>query len=164
MTQGIHVRIDNRLLHGQVVQFWIPHLEVERLVIADDATATDETLVSLYRMVMPKGVGLDIVKPEELAAAVENATASSTLVLLGSIGDVMRARRSGFAFELLTIGNVHPAQGRTRVTDSVYLSADEVQSLLMLRSGGTIIDIQSFPGEQYKLELDDRGGPTWVKK
>jgi mannose/fructose/N-acetylgalactosamine-specific phosphotransferase system component IIB len=164
MTQGMHVRIDNRLLHGQVVQFWIPHLEVQRLVIADDATAADQTLVSLYRMVMPRSVTLDIVVPEDLCTAVASNSTGSTLVLLGSIEDATRARRSGFAFERLTIGNVHAGRGRERVTDSVFLSAEEIQSLLMLRQSGTIIDIQSFPGEQFKLELDDCGGPVWVKK
>jgi mannose/fructose/N-acetylgalactosamine-specific phosphotransferase system component IIB len=164
MTQGIHVRIDNRLLHGQVVQFWIPFLEVQRLVIADDATAADQTLVSLYRMVMPKSVTLDVVAPERLEEALVSAPTASTLVLLGSIGGVVRARGAGFAFERMTIGNVHAGQGRERVTDSVYLTAEEIQALLELRRSGTIIDIQSFPGEQFKLELDDQGGPVWVKR
>ena len=164
MTQGAHVRIDNRLLHGQVVQFWIPFLEVQRLVIADDATAGDQTLVSLYRMVMPKSVSLDVVTPEELAAALETEPGASTLVLLAGVDALVRARAGGFAFERLTIGNVHAAPGRDRVTDSVYLSAAETASLLELRRSGTAIDIQTFPGEQFKLELDDLGGPVWAKK
>jgi PTS system mannose-specific IIB component len=164
MTQSTHVRIDNRLLHGQVVQFWIPFLEAQRLVIADDATAADETLVSLYRMVMPKNVRLDVVRPDELAPMLAAAPPATTLVLLGSVDAAVRARKGGFAFERLTIGNVHAAEGRERVTDSVHLSAAELASLLGLRRSGTAIDIQSFPGERFRLELDDRGGPVWEKR
>jgi mannose/fructose/N-acetylgalactosamine-specific phosphotransferase system component IIB len=164
MTQGTHVRIDNRLLHGQVVQFWIPSLEVQRLVIADEATAADRTLVSLYRMVMPKSVTLDVVAPAGLGQALADGGASNTLVLLGNVADAIRARKSGFAFDRLTIGNVQASGGRSRVTDSVYLSEEEVRSLLDLRREGATVDIQSFPGEQFRLELDDRGGPVWVKR
>jgi PTS system mannose-specific IIB component len=163
MTQGTHVRIDNRLLHGQVVQFWIPSLGVQRLVIADEATAADQTLVSLYRMVMPRNVTLDVVAPAGLRQALAGGEASSTLVLLGNVADAICARRSGFAFDRLTIGNVHASGGRSRVTDSVHLSEEEVRSLLELKREGATVDIQSFPGEQFRLELDDHGGPVWVK-
>jgi mannose/fructose/N-acetylgalactosamine-specific phosphotransferase system component IIB len=164
MTQTAHVRIDNRLLHGQVVQFWIPHLEVQRLVIADDATAADEALVSLYRMVMPRNVTLDVVSPDALGAVLGDGADASTLVLLGSVDSAVRARKGGFAFERLTIGNVHAAADRERVTDSVHLSAAELASLLELRKAGTAIDIQAFPGERFRLELDYRGGAVWEKR
>lgn len=165
MTGTTHVRIDNRLLHGQVVQFWIPHLEVQRLVIADDATAADEALVSLYRMVMPRSVALDVVRPEALAGLLDaDRPAASTLVLLGAVDALVRARAAGFAFGRLTIGNVPAAAGRARVTDSVHLSAAELASLLALRREGTEIDVQSFPGERFRLELDGSGGAAWEKR
>lgn len=165
MKKGTHVRIDNRLLHGQVVQFWIPSLEVKRLVIADEATAMDRTLVSLYRMVMPTNVALDVVTPADLSEALaSDEAAASTLVLLGNVADAVSARRGGFAFDRLTIGNVHAGGERTRVTDSVYLSEEELASLLELKREGAAVEIQSFPGEQFRLELDDRGGPVWVKR
>ena len=164
MTRGTHVRIDNRLLHGQVVQFWIPSLEVQRLVIADEATSEDQALVSLYRLVMPKDVALDVVAPEGLEKALAGRGEVSTLVLFGNVADAIGARRGGFDFDRLTIGNVHAAVGRSRVTDSVFLSDEEIRSLLELKRAGTTIDIQSFPGEQFRLELDDRGGAVWVKR
>jgi PTS system mannose-specific IIB component len=164
MRKGVHVRIDNRLLHGQVVQFWIPSLDVQRLVIADAATAADPTLVSLYRMVMPKNVALDVVAPAGLEQALAGGAATSTLVLLANIADVVAASRAGFVFDRLTIGNVHAAALRSRITDSVHLSDEELRDLLELRRGGAAIDIQSFPGEQFRLELDDRGGPVWVQR
>jgi len=164
MTQGVHVRIDNRLLHGQVVQFWIPSLEVQRLVIADEATAADQALVSLYRMVMPKNVTLDVVPPAGLMQALAAGAKASTLVLFGNVADVISARRNGFAFDTLTIGNVHASGGRSRITDSVYLSEEEVRALLELKREGAAIDIQSFPGERFRLELSDRGGPVWAKR
>ena len=156
MTQDTHVRIDNRLLHGQVVQFWIPSLGVRRLVIADAVTAADLALVSLYRMVMPKDVTLEVVAPAALGQTLATGDASSTLVLLGSIADAMTARQSGFAFAQLTIGNVHAAGGRSRVTDSVHLSEQELRSLLELKGAGATVSIQSFPGEQFRLELDPK--------
>ena len=164
MTRDTHVRIDSRLLHGQVIQFWIPSLEVRRLVIADEATAADRTLVSLYRLVMPKDVALDVVAPEGLEKALAGRGEASTLVLLGNVADAVSARRGGFTFDRLTIGNVSASESRSRITDSVYLSEEEIRSLLELKREGAVVDIQSFPGEQFRLELDDRGGPVWVRR
>jgi mannose/fructose/N-acetylgalactosamine-specific phosphotransferase system component IIB len=147
-----------------VVQFWIPSLEVQRLIIADEATAADLPLVALYRMVMPGGVALDVVRPAELAGALATGGGPSTLVLLGNVTDALAARRTGFAFERLTIGNVHAGVGRARVTDAVHLTEQELGTLLELKRDGVAIDIQSFPGDGFRLELDDRGGPAWVKR
>ena len=46
MEDRIHVRVDNRLLHGQVVQFWIGHLEIAHLIVADDEVARTEAMAA----------------------------------------------------------------------------------------------------------------------
>jgi PTS system mannose-specific IIB component len=159
-----HVRIDNRLLHGQVVQFWIPHLEIDHLLIADDGVAANQAMLAVYRMALPERVDLEVVPISDLPAAVERGQGRSTMVLISDVLDAARARKHGFEFSRLTLGNVHSQPSRERVTDSVFLSPEELEVLLGLRAYGVTVEIQTFPGETLKLETDDGGAATWVKR
>ncbi|MBW2277777.1 MAG: PTS sugar transporter subunit IIB [Deltaproteobacteria bacterium] len=158
-----HVRIDNRLLHGQVVQFWIPHLEIDHLVIADDDVAANPAMLAVYRMALPERVDLEVVPIAELPTGMERAVGRSTMVLISDVEDAQRARALGFEFVRLTLGNVHSLPSRERVTDSVFLSRDEVAALSAMCEHGVVIEIQTFPGETLRLEPGDRGESTWVK-
>ncbi len=163
MDEQLHVRIDNRLLHGQVVQFWIPHLEITRLVVADDHVATNEALLAIYSMAVPRGVQLEVVPVNRLAAAVAQQDVMTTMILLCNIEDAVRATSHGMRFERLTLGNVHAASNRTRITDSVYLSDQEMKTLAEFNRNGIRVEIQTFPNEVLSLKADPRGELQWSR-
>jgi mannose/fructose/N-acetylgalactosamine-specific phosphotransferase system component IIB len=164
MTDTMHVRIDNRLLHGQVVQYWIPFLDVNRLVIADDEAADNPAMSAVYRMAVPGRVDLSVVPVRDLAREISTSEATTTLILISDVFDATRAQVGGLSFDRLVLGNVHAAPGRTRITDSVYLSREEIDSLMRFRLNGGIVEIQTFPGERLQLEIDDNGEPKWSKR
>lgn len=165
ISNHVHVRIDNRLLHGQVVQFWIPHLEVTRLIVADDTVANNEAMPAIYRMAVPENVQLVVTPVSGLCAAIkESPSPPTTLVLISDVFDVTRALMGGSRFSRLTIGNVHAAADRMRITDSVYLSPEEIEALHRLRYGmGLEVEIQTFPGEVLRLVADDKGAARWSR-
>jgi PTS system mannose-specific IIB component len=163
MPQAVHIRVDNRLLHGQVVQFWIPHLEIDNLVIADDGVAANQAMLAVYRMALPERVGLEVVGIVGLAAALDRRAGRTTLALISDIHDALRARISGVGIDRLTLGNVHSLPSRTRVTDSVFLSVEEQAALGALLRDGVAVEIQTFPGETIHLELNAGGEARWAK-
>jgi mannose/fructose/N-acetylgalactosamine-specific phosphotransferase system component IIB len=163
-TSGyLYVRVDNRLLHGQVVQFWIGHLKIEHLVVADDEVAENEALMAIYRLAMPKSVGLTITPLDPLTKKLESLKSKKTMVLLKDIDDAERVLSSGAAFKRVTLGNIHASALRSRVTDSVYLSDDEVKKLVKFKNDGIDVEIQTFPGDTLRLEVDQKGDALWVK-
>ncbi len=164
MAESIHVRIDNRLLHGQVVQYWIPFLEVERLIIADDEAANNPAMSAVYRMAVPETVTLSVVPVSDLAREIRANKATTTLILISDVSDAARAQVSGLSFDRLVLGNVHAAPGRTRITDSVYLSQEEIDSLVRFRLNDGKVEIQTFPGERLQLEVDNNGDPKWSRR
>ena len=164
MVESIHVRIDNRLLHGQVVQYWIPFLEVERLIIADDEAANNPAMSAVYRMAVPETVNLSVVPVSDLAREIRANKATTTLILISDVSDAARAQVSGLSFDRLVLGNVHAAPGRTRITDSVYLSQEEIDSLVRFRLNDGKVEIQTFPGERLQLEVDNNGDPKWSRR
>ena len=163
MSEPFHVRIDNRLLHGQVVQFWIPYLEVERLIIADDDAAANPSLLAVYRMAVPDRLDLAVVPVHRLAAALAGGPSTTTLVLIAEVFDVERARLGGLGVDHLVLGNVHAAAGRRRITDAVHLSAEEERALARAVGRKERIEIQTFPGETTVLSIDDEGEAKWSK-
>jgi PTS system mannose-specific IIB component len=164
MANGLHLRIDNRLLHGQVVQFWIPYLEVDRLIIADDDVSADGALHAVYRAALPERVALVVTEVADTAHAVAQGSAAVTLVLVSNVDDARRALEAGLELGRLTLGNVHAAADRTRVTDSVHLSGAELASLAELSARGLAVEIQTFPGETLRLVPDEEGAPRWSKR
>ncbi len=163
-TNGqVYVRIDNRLLHGQVVQYWLGHLEITHLIVADDVVAGTESMSVIYRMALPESVELTVVPVHRLPSVIAQAEPSSILVLMRDTCDVDEAMQCGLEIDRITLGNIHTAKDRTRVTDSVYLSTEQVDGLVRLLRQGIEVDIQTFPGEVLRLQIDPEGKTHWAR-
>jgi len=158
-----HLRVDNRLLHGQVVQFWIPHLGIERLVIGSDAEASDRTMLTVYRMAIPSRIDLSVAAIPDLVLENDRPGTPSTMILVSDVFDAARAWMCGLEMSRVVVGNVHSAPDRVRITDSVYLSPEEEGALRRMQSAGISVEIQTFPGEALRLAGDGSGGWRWSK-
>ncbi len=144
------VRVDNRLLHGQVLEAWMPRLGATTVVVADDEAA----LSPLARAAMTLCVPCEIpARIEKLAAVDFAALADSTAVVLLLVRDVaglVEATTRGLTparAPLLNLGNVHFATGRRPVTPSVYLTGEELEALKRLAAAGFRIEARAVPTE-----------------
>jgi PTS system mannose-specific IIB component len=164
MNDFVHLRIDNRLLHGQVVQYWLRHLEIAHLVIADDTVAKNHSMSVIYRMALPNNVDLTIIPVHRLPATISKFNSSPSMILIKDVYDLARGVMCGAHFNRVTLGNVHSAPDRTRVTDSVYLSKEEEESLVRLQQSGVQVEIQTFPGEILHLAVAPEGEVSWLKQ
>jgi PTS system mannose-specific IIB component len=141
-------RIDSRLIHGQVIEAWLPHLDVLRVVVADDDAAADPLTQAAYELAVPPGVQ---VVTTTLGAADFGLFAKDrvrTLVLFRTVDGVVQARARGLPNGTLNVGNVHSAPGKVAVTRSVYLDAGESRALAALGSSGMSVVIQTVPAEK----------------
>jgi mannose/fructose/N-acetylgalactosamine-specific phosphotransferase system component IIB len=163
MNDDLHLRIDNRLLHGQVVQYWLNYLDISHLVIADDTVAKNNSMSVIYRMALPDNVDLSIIPVNRLASQISKLNSSPSMVLVKDVYDLAQGIMCGAEFKRITLGNVHSAPDRSRVTDSVYLSEEEVQTLARLQNNGVQVEIQTFPGEIMRLAVDQGGEIRWSK-
>ncbi len=162
MSRRVYVRIDNRLLHGQVVQFWIPHINVEKLLVADDEVYGSECMQAIYRMALPGHVDLSVMPVDNLEPEYKKLGERTSLVLIRTVSDAARAVADGCDFKQIMIGNVHASPDRKRITDAVYLSDSETETLRGMKERGIEIEIQTFPGEVLKLTIED-GGCKWSR-
>ncbi len=144
------VRVDNRLLHGQVLEAWMPKLGATTVVVADDEAAASPLARAAMTLCVPCEIPARI---ERLGAVDFAALADSKAVVLLLVRDVaglVEATRRGLTparAPLLNLGNVHFASGRRPVTPSLYLTGEELEALSGLAAAGFTVEARPVPTE-----------------
>lgn len=140
-------RVDSRLLHGQVLEGWVPHLSVRRLVVADDQVAADPTASAAMAIASPPDLELEISSLAQADLARAAADPVRTLVVVRDVGAAQTLHQRGLLKGRLQLGNVHAGPGRSPRSRSVFLSDDEVLALSALAASGLTVEAQAAVGE-----------------
>ncbi len=137
-------RIDDRLLHGQVVENWIQWLRPDLIVVASERASADPLTHDLYAAAMPPGVDVDVVP---LARAVEAATRppGRVLLIVESPADALALIEGGLRPLAITVGGLHHDTGKERLLDFVYLNEDDRDALRHLLALGYEVIAQDVP-------------------
>jgi N-acetylgalactosamine PTS system EIIB component len=144
------VRVDNRLLHGQILEAWVPRLKIQRVVIADDEAAGSPLALAAMTLCVPPELPIEVRPVREVDYAALAADRHRTLVLVRDVADLSRARAAGLTAQLaptVNVGNVHFAPGRHAVTPSVFLADPELRQLRSLVGDGFAIEARAIPAE-----------------
>jgi PTS system mannose-specific IIB component len=138
------VRIDDRLIHGQVVAGWLRALGAKRIVIVDDATARDEFLREVLTLAAPQGVPVEVLGlPDGAARCLELAsTPEPVIVLARSPRTIVGLRQAGVPIEVVDLGGMGAGPGRRRLHKTISVSPEELAELRELESMGTRVEIQ----------------------
>lgn len=148
-------RVDNRLVHGQVLEAWVPALEADAILVADDEAAADPFARAAMQLAIPEDVAFSVLPVEAAAARLAGAgpPGRRTLLLLREVDDAARLVEKGGALSSLNLGNVHFRPGRVQVTGSVHLDRAELARLEALEARGVAVELRAVPGER-SLGLD----------
>lgn len=143
----VESRIDSRLIHGQVVEAWLPHLRVARVVVADDQSAADSLAQAAMGLAVPESIEvvhlpISRLEPEQL-----QADTVPTLLLFRDVSSVLAARERGLPDGRLVLGNVHSGPGREQLSRSVFLTNEEQRQLSHLSTTGMNVVLQAVPSD-----------------
>jgi PTS system mannose-specific IIB component len=142
------LRIDNRLIHGQVVEAWLPGLKVARVVVADDEAAHSPLMKVAMGLAVPPELEVDILPLRDTPFAPYAADKVKTLLLLRDIQALVEARKLGLPQTRVNLGNVHHGPMRRAVSTSVFLNAEEMEQLKRLHEDGWDIEARGVPSER----------------
>ncbi len=142
------VRVDNRLIHGQVVEAWLPFLKVERVAVADDEAASNDLIRAAMGLAVQPSVEVLIHPLAEVPFEALSRDDVKTLVLVRDVQGAVTAKARGLELSKLNLGNVHFATGRRQVSPSVFLSPEEMEQLKMLADEGVEVDARGVPAEK----------------
>ena len=138
------VRIDDRLIHGQVVAVWLRALGAERIVIVDDATARDEFLREVLTLAAPQGVPVEVLGLADGAArCLELASSPEPVIVLArSPRTIVALRQAGVPIEVVDLGGMGAGPGKRRLHKTISVGPDDLASLRLLEEMGTRVEIQ----------------------
>ncbi len=156
------VRVDNRLIHGQVVEAWVPYVKADRIIVVDDESANDSLKRSILELATPADIRLDVVTVAEMVRlyATQEFEKDHVLVLFAGPCQAFAAFKAGFSFKTLNVGNVHFAQGKMRMTSSVCVDQEEMNVLRELARHGVVVELRSVPRETSRLLTEDGNSTT----
>ena len=123
-------RVDERLIHGQVVVGWARKLRPRRIIVVDDALAEDALEQSIYRTGIPEGIDADFWSEGEAARALPAVLKSSerAFVLTADLVTMSHLTHQVEGIEEVNVGCIHHGEGR-RVLP--YVRLDEVDERLI---------------------------------
>lgn len=142
-------RIDNRLIHGQVLEAWVPQLQADCIVVANDEIAALPLQRTLMQAAVPKNIRVvigTVAEVVDLFARGEFAEAR-VLLLFATIADAVSARRGGVDFAELNLGNLHAAEGKQRYSCTVSLGQEDLASLRSLEEQGVRVVARCIPSD-----------------
>jgi PTS system mannose-specific IIB component len=142
-------RIDCRLIHGQVVEAWVPHMSADSLIVANDDLAGNPFLRSVMELAVPPAIRVRFCRLDEAVPVLADAERNGerSILLVASTADAVALRKAGAAFILLNIGNLHFAAGKVEITPSVFFSPEDFEALGWFRSHGVTVLVQGTPFE-----------------
>ena len=148
MSWALH-RVDDRLIHGQVVVAWGNQLHPRRIWVVDDASAASAWERELLASAAP-GIEVRVVTVAEAAGghAEEAAAEGGAILLVRNLETALALVEAGAAIGTLDLGGIHYAPGRTRVTDYIYLDDADRERARALLSRGVALEVQDVPASR----------------
>ncbi len=153
-------RVDERLIHGQVVVGWGGPLHADRIVVVDDAIAGSPWEQELYCLGVPPEIEARFVSVDAARKELPGWRADGRRVIV-LVRDVATARRLAegglLEGEEVNLGGIHHAEGRTRVLPYLHLTPDERKSLEEIAAAGAAVSARDLPGSR-RVPLDELPG------
>lgn len=145
-------RVDERLIHGQVMTSWVKKCWIKTIILVDDEIVKDDFMKEVLSLSAPQGVSVEVRSVLETAELYRNDTSdTSTMLLFKELSYVLDCVNHGVEFDALNIGNIGSSPTRKPFTKEVYLSDKEVDIVKELISKGMYVYIQKLP---QNLEQD----------
>lgn len=151
------VRVDNRLVHGQVVETWLPYTGANTIIVANDEVAEDVLTQQIMSLAIPQNMKTSFVPVSDLVllqnTSMWSANQGSTLLLFSSCQDARRAYEIGFSFNSINIGNIHYAPGKRQLSPSVALNEQEEQCLHFFLDSNVKLDFRCVPNDPVQVRF-----------
>lgn len=140
------VRLDYRLIHGQVVTQWSRVAEIDRIVVVNDGLADDPFMADIYRMSAPRGVRVDVLSVADACDSWKREALGegSVLLLFKQAEDALRAYEGGLHYADLQVGGCGGGEGSVTACGIAFHESD-VNALTAIEDKGVAVHVHVVP-------------------
>lgn len=143
----VFARVDDRLIHGQIVQAWLPELNVDEIVIPCNTKKGTNVNEGLLRLSLPYEYDLTVLDAKRCVSYLAGSK-RRVFLLLGSLEDLNPLIEDGLQLSSLNIGGMHFKQGAQKLAENVFLDAQDKLVLKILSDLGIDIETRAVPNSQ----------------
>ncbi|NLI98973.1 PTS sugar transporter subunit IIB [bacterium] len=152
MKNNLIIRVDDRLIHGQVVVGWAIPLCIEEIILISDRIDEDawlkKTLLSAASA-LADDIDIEILTKKNFINVLKTKSPDKKImVVIESIEDAVYLVKSGFSISMLVLGGIHAKSGREMFLPYLYLDSTEMRAILDLAKEGIKIVAKDLPGSK----------------
>ncbi|WP_440897818.1 PTS system mannose/fructose/N-acetylgalactosamine-transporter subunit IIB [Amphibacillus sp. Q70] len=148
-------RIDDRLIHGQVITTWVNVHNIEQVIILNETVAQDKVQSNVLKMSAPGNIKLHIFPPEKFLDIIKkNPISRNTMLLFSSPFDVETLVNGGYDISKLNVGGMRGNAERTQYSKAVSLTPEEKACFERLLEKNIDITVQMVPSES-KVKMSE---------
>ena len=148
------VRVDNRLIHGQISTRWCMKLDINTIIVVNDAVATNKIQQGLFDMSIPETFDTRYYSIEKAISKLPQLSDEKRLLLVvESIADLRQLYKAGMEIPYINIGNLDMAPGKKHITADTALNPEEITWLQAVAKQGIKVEIRRIPSEDALYEF-----------
>lgn len=150
MAEISFVRIDSRMIHGQITTSWNNVIHASKIIVIDDIVAANEMMAMGLQFAAPTGTKAFCYSVEQAIAEwdKERFGEGKVMILFRDVQTAYRTWKAGFRYEKLNIGNIPTAPGRVSVYKTCFMNKEEMELLKELESEKVEVYLQFMPQEK----------------
>ena len=156
MAKKLKVRVDDRLIHGQVCTQWVSTINAQKIVVIDDEVAKDQMRKNILKFAAPDDMKISILSAER-AVEIWNKNQFGNLnvfVLFRDVNQIRKCKDLGLTFPEISLGQMSIIDDRQQIYKQLGLNEQEAQTCLDLEKEGIDIYFQMIPTDKKEsLEI-----------
>lgn len=147
-------RIDDRLIHGQVIEGWVHNLNLTRITIVSDRVVKDEDYIIILRFSVPQEIKVDILEVKEMHDKVKNGylEKEDSIILFECADDVLALLDRGTKIDSLNVGCLHYNGRNRQIRKNVAVSKEDIRNFEDINAMGTKMECRALPQDK-KINL-----------
>ena len=150
------MRVDERLLHGQVAVTWVSNVNATSILIANDEVMENEMAKMALKMAKPSGMKLAIKSVDDGAALLNDPRSASIpiFVIVKTVQDAVRLCKQTDAVKKVNIGGIKKKEGSKLIAAAVHVNEDDIAALKELNTLVDSVEFRMVPSDSAK-SLED---------
>lgn len=147
------LRVDHRLLHGQVAFSWTQYIGADCILIANDSVPNDELRKTTIKLAKPPAVKLVIKNIDDAIEAIKSGVTDKykLFIVVESVSDAWRLATAVPEITSINLGGIKAKEGSRNISKAINVLPDEISLLEELVQAGKEIEIRQVPGDRKQL-------------
>jgi len=142
----VHIlRVDDRLIHGQVIAGWARPLGIQSIILASNKICKDEWACNAYRLAVPEGIKFSCVAIKRCITLLNECSKRKVMIIVESVNEAYDLLKEGLDVKEINIGGLGYREGTREIAPYIYLSPEDITAVVRLYHMGVRVIGKQLP-------------------